>query len=387
MGLPMGTVVPRLAEIKAGLDASDGSYGSAIALGGLGALLGNYAGSRLIHRYGSRTVARATFYLILAANVSNALAPTIGVLSLVAFSGGLFYATTNIAVNNQGVLVEQHIKRSFMPMAHGFWSVGAMTAALLSSLAAPYCTPLQALTFTAAVSSVGFLVLTASLLPDSLDDRPSEDPSQLARHEPIPAATRRFLVAIAIGLWLGLFAELSVSDWSSVLLREDFGIPIGPNGYGFTAFMVTQMSMRLILPRWIDRFGLDVMVRRCAIVGGVAYIALLVAAQLVHTQSTTAALVLMCLAYVGMAIGVAAMPAAFTTAAGGIPGLPTSRALFVTGAIAALTNTVARTGFSHVAQAITLPIALVIPGVALVGAGLMTAVLHPERGAAHAIMR
>ena len=60
MGLPIGVLVPRLAEIKLNLGADAGSYGSAIAVGALGALAGNYVGSHLVHHFGSRAVVRTS---------------------------------------------------------------------------------------------------------------------------------------------------------------------------------------------------------------------------------------------------------------------------------------------------------------------------------------
>lgn len=387
MGLPIGALVPRLAEIKIGIGASEASYGSAFAIGGLGALAGNYLGSRLVHLWGSRAVGRRTFYFIIAANFANALAPSAVWLAGISLFSGLAYSTTNIAMNSQGVLVEQGIGRSFLPRGHGAWSVGTMTAAVLSSFAAPYCTPRQALLVTDLACIVGFYILTRDLLPTQYDDRPHNDPTQLARNERIPGGTVRFLMLLAVGQWLGLFAEISVGDWSSVLLHEHFHVDIGPNGYGFAVFMLAQLTVRLLSPRLIDSRSLRGFVRMCAAIGAVGYVVFLNLAMAVHERSTPLALLFSCLMYAFLAVGVAAMPAAFSSAAGHIPGLPSARALMVVGASVAVVNVASRMVFAVVAEQVGLPVALEVMGLAVILAGLMTFTLDQRRINDHAVVR
>ena len=86
VGLPVGTLVPRLAEIKAGLGAGNAAYGTAIAIGGAGAILGNWLGGRLTHALGSKRLAQLGIGLLLIPNIANALAPSVGWLAVVAFA-------------------------------------------------------------------------------------------------------------------------------------------------------------------------------------------------------------------------------------------------------------------------------------------------------------
>lgn len=387
IGVPVGTLVPRLAEIKLGLNAGAGIYGTAIAVGGIGALIGNFIGARVVHRFGSRAVVQGAFTFLITSNVCNALAPNLSWFATVAFTSGLFYAMTNIGVNSQAVLVEQHIGRSFLPMGHAFWSIGTMSASIFSSLAAPYVSPLHALIFADTLCLIGFALATKNLLPLHMDDRSIDDSTQLPRQEHIPRSALRFLLTIAFAQWLALIAEISVGDWSSVLLSEDFHISVGPNGYAFSSFMVMQLTVRLLSPRFIDRFGLQVIARTCGVIGGTGYILALAAANVAHTTSNSAALMLSCIAYGFMGLGVAPMPAAFVTAAGRIPGLPSARALMVTGAAVAVLNIIGRMGFAFIAQHTSLPISLGFMGAILIAAAMMTNVLHIDKAERHAIQR
>ena len=292
-----------------------------------------------------------------------------------------------VALNSQTVLIEQLLGRSFAPLAHGFWSIGTFLGSLIASTIAPYVPPREHLFVICVVGIIGFSYGTRSLLPRELDDRPHDDPTQLPRHERIPRNALKFLLLIAFGQWLGLFAEVSIGDWSSVLFHEHFGIPIGPNGYGFTAFVMVQIVGRLGSPKLIDAYGMRRVVAVMGFIGAAGFTVCVIAANLAHTSSVTAALWLGCGAYAFMGLGVASLPPSFVMAAGRIPGLPSARALALTGYVTASLNLFARVGFSHVAEWISLPHAVIITGIALALAASMSFVLDPAKAEQHAIRR
>lgn len=383
MGVPIGVLVPRLAEIKSGIDASDSVYGTAIAVSGIGAIVGNALGARLVHRYGSKPIVRFGITLILAGNVANALAPSAWWLAFVALCNGFSYSVQNVGINSQGALVEQGLGRSFMPRAHAYWSIGTMSAALVSSLLAPHISPFTALSIGASISLFGFYALTNGLLPTHLDDRPHNDASQLQQHERIPRGAMRFLIVIAVGNTLALTTEISAGDWSSVLLREDFGIAVGPNGYAFTAFMVMQMLGRYFSPAVVDRYSLAKVVRTSALIGSAGFMVFLFFAA--RADSASHALVLSCIAYAFLGLGISVMAPAWVTATGSIPGLPSARAIALVGMMVALGSLIGRVTLANVSGLVALPIALGSMGIALAIAASLTHVLVPERAKRHAI--
>lgn len=385
MGSPVGTLLPRLAEIKQGLGASSGSFGTAVAFGAVGAILGNFTGAHVVPRFGSRPVASGIMVVMLVANLGNALVGSVTGLSAISVLGGFSYSLCFIAMNSQGVLVEQRLGRSFLPMMHAYWSLGTVVTAIASSLAAPHISPLTALLVCDTLVMAAWLLNSRRLLPVQYDERPHNDPTQLPRDERIPRAALRFLLVIAVAQWLSLQAEISVADWSSVLLKEDFAIPVGPNGYGYAAFVVLQLATRLAAPRWIDRYGLNRVVYALGWLGSVGYLVALTLAS--RAQQPGMALVYSCVAFAFISIGCAAMPPAQASAAGAIPGLPSSRALMVVGVTSAVLSVPGRIGLAYFAQAVSLPIALTVMGLFLLGATLMSSSLHPDRARSHAIAR
>ncbi len=387
MGMPVGAVVPRLAEIKLHVGADNAAYGSAIAIGGAGAFIGTYLGSRLAHTFGSKPVTRFGIIFITCTSVSNALVPSVGWLAVVGFAGGITYSCTNLATNSQAVLVEQGLGRSFVPQAHAFWSMGTMSAALVSSLAAPYVTPLEALLCSGAISTTMQLIGGHNLLSSQFEDRPHDDPTQLPRDERIPRGALRLLLLIGLAQVLGFLAEVSAGDWSSVLLHQDFHVAVGPNGYAFTAFMLMQLLSRLSASRVIDRLGLPSTIRVYGIVGTIGYLVFLLAASHTHSSSTTAALAFSCVAYAFLGLAVGPMPSAFTTAAGRIPGLPSARALMITGFMTSSFGLIGRVTLANVAQVIPLTAALLGMAGLIAIAVSMAFVLHPDHADKHAIVR
>lgn len=387
MGMPVGTLVPRLAEIKLHVGADNAAYGTAIAIGGAGAFVGTYLGSRLAHTFGSKPVTRYGIILITCSSVSNALVPSVVWLGIVGLASGIAYSSTNLAANSQAVLVEQGLGHSFVPRAHAFWSMGTMSAALASSLAAPYITPLHALLLSGAISTTMQLIGGRDLLSSQFEDRPHADPTQLPRTERIPSGALRLLLLIGMAQVLGFLAEVSAGDWSSVLLHQDFHIAVGPNGYAFTSFMLMQLLSRLLAARVIDQLGLPQAIRVFGVVGTIGYLTFLLAASQAHTSSTTLALAFSCAAYAFLGVAVGPMPSAFTSAAGRIPGLPSARALMITGFMTSSFGLIGRVTLAHVAQAIPLTAALSGMAGLITIAVSMTYVLDPAHATKHAIVR
>lgn len=104
-GITVGTLAPRLAEVKIQTGASDSSYGTAFAINSLGALLGFIVGAKASRRVGTKKIAGSIFYLMLVANFSFSLVRDPLMLGVVAVSSGIVYSIFNVNMNSQGVLV------------------------------------------------------------------------------------------------------------------------------------------------------------------------------------------------------------------------------------------------------------------------------------------
>ncbi len=357
-GVTVGTLAPRLAEVKINTNSSDSSYGTAFAINSIGALLGFFLGAKAAQLLGTKKSAGTVFYLMLLANFSFSLATNVVMLATVSISSGVVYSIFNVNINSQAILVEQRLQRSFIPRAHAAWSFGALLAGITSSVVAPYLSVITTLAIADIFCAMVWIFMSRGLMPYKYDDQPKNDSSQLSHRTPIPSGTLIFLLLLALGQSISMLAEGAVGDWSSVLLHEDLGIAIGPNGYAFVAFSIIHLLTRYFMPRFIDRAGLHNVVRRVASIGVTGFIVFHLLTLSFKNYDKTLVLICSCIAYGFLAFGLGLVVPAFATAAGGIIGLPSSRALMVLGVTGALILWLGRTLFSVLAGIYSLPFAI-----------------------------
>jgi hypothetical protein len=86
----------------------------------------------------------------------------------------------------------------------------------------------------------------------------------------------------------------------------------------------------------------------------------------------------MCIAYAILGLGLAPMAPSFASIAGAIPGIPTARAVARMQMISAFGFFFGRGLVSLLTKFVGLPVALLMPALSLVIAGLIAFRLHPE---------
>ena len=379
-GVTVGSLAPRLAEVKINTNASDSSYGTAFAINSLGALVGFLVGAKAARAVGTKKIASSVFYLMLLANFSFSLTSDAVMLAIVAVSSGVVYSMFNVNMNSQSVLVEQKLGRSFMPRAHAAWSLGSLVAGLASAAIAPFLSVKATLAIADIICAIVWVIMSRGLLSHQYDDQPKNDSRQLPNKERIPSTTFLFLLVLAIGQSISMLAEGSVGDWSSVLLHEDLGIEIGPNGYAFVSFSIAHVLTRSLMPKFIDRSGLHRVVRVVATIGVTGFIVFHLLALALRNVNTNYVLLSSCVSYAFLAFGLGMMVPAFATAAGGIVGLPSARALMVLGVVGALILWIGRTLLSFLAENYSLPFALTFFGVLAYASVYLSKYLNPKYG-------
>jgi MFS family permease len=246
-GIGIGAWVPHLPDRARALSLDAGALGWVLLCSGLGAVLAMPLAGKLIPRVGSRRVCRisgAVFPLILTALV---LAPTPLLLALVLLAMGIAGASMDVAMNAQGIAVEERLGERTISRLHGLWSIGAFAGAAVTSflLVRHVPAPLIMLSIAAAMFTT---VLTAS-------------PRLLTRAEegvaPHPPAFRPHgrLLLLGMVVFAAMVAEGSIADWSGLYLRVVRGAGQGVSGYGYAAFAALMVSGRLCGDRVVARLG------------------------------------------------------------------------------------------------------------------------------------
>lgn len=320
MGVGVMAAATRFAEIKTQIGADDAIFGYALALSTLGGLTGNALSGIVISRIGTRKVVlfSVTAMPIAVAGFGYAQNPIqLGLLSMMS---AVFYSSGNIAMNSQGVDIQANADRSIMPAMHAAWSLGALTSSLGGNVAANFLNPAVHLSINAAVA-IGILwILGRNIL--SVDPNAHLD----AVRKPIPKSAHKMLSLLALTMALGLTAEISSNDWSAIHLHETLGVPLGLNGLGVTAFLVSQLIARSLGNRLTDKFGSYRLIRVGGLVGGGIYLAAILISAAV---SNPWKLPIILIGIMALGFGVASLPAALMGAVGRVAELSSARAMSV----------------------------------------------------------
>ena len=379
MGISVAASAARLAEIKHNAGGSQSAFGAALMLGNIGGMFGNLVGGRLTHKLGTRTIFGIAMTLFVSAQIAYGFVNQLWQVPLCAFAGGSTYALANIGANSQGSMIQQSAGKSLMPSFHGSWSIGALTASFVAGFAAKHLSTGIHILANSLIALFGAMIAIKYLLPTSVDAHDQKTNSGLAQHEAIPKPIKRFIFVLAIGSMMSVIAESSVGDWSAILLHEDFHISLGANTLGYTSFILIQTIGRFTVGRLIDKHSIQSVMRFFAALGGVGYFSGLLIANALHERNSRSALVVMCLTYAILGLGLAPMAPSFASIAGAIPGIPTARAVARMQMISAFGFFFGRGMVSLFTKFVGLPVALLFPALALVLAGQISFRLHPEK--------
>lgn len=379
MGVAVAASSARLAEIKQNTGGSQSAFGAALMLGNIGGMFGNYIGGRLTHKLGTRRVIRIAIGLFVLAQISYGFVNQLWQVPLCAFAGGSTYALANVGANSQGSIIQQRAGKSLMPSFHGSWSIGALTASFVAGFAARHLSTGTHILINSLIAFAGAMVAYKYLLTPEVDSHDQRANSELQQHETIPEPIKKFIFILAIGSMMSVIAEASVGDWSTILLHENFNIALGTNTYGYTSFILIQTVGRFTVGRLIDKHSIQTVMRNFAALGGIGYLAGLLIANSIHVASPHKALIVMCIAYAILGLGLAPMAPSFASIAGAIPGIPTARAVARMQMISAFGFFFGRGMVSLLTNFVGLQVALLMPAMALVIAGFIAYQLHPEK--------
>jgi hypothetical protein len=98
-----------------------------------------------------------------------------------------------------------------------------------------------------------------------------------------------------------------------------------------------------------------------------------------NKENQSAVLIALCLSYIFLGMGVSFMPAASITFAGSIPGLPTTRAVVRNSLFSSFALLGGRFLISSAVVVISLPVTLLLPGIALLTSGILAQTLQIRR--------
>jgi len=364
-GAVTGTFATRIPWIKDHLHLSAGELGLALVAPAIGSFLAMPLAGRVVHARGHKSAIRLLLGLWCASLALPALAPDLPVFALSLLLFGACAGTADVAMNAQGVEVEQRYGRSIMSGLHGMWSVGALVASGVGVLAAglDWDARIHLGVMAAVLLGLGLLACR-----DLLD----------VRSAPEEAAPPRFALpprsALAIGLvgFCAVFAEGASGDWSAVYLHGTAHSSAAVAAASYTAFAATMAVSRLSGDLAVRRLGPVLAVR----LGGI--VALAGGLLIVFARTPGPAIAGFALLGIGIAVVV---PLCF--AAAGHSGENPSRAIAGVATVTYTSGLVAPATVGTIAQATgSLPVSFAVVTVLTVGLIAGAGVLAPAGRAA-----
>lgn len=308
-GAVTGTFATRIPWIADHLRTDAGGLGVALLFGSVGAITVMPFTGRFIHRIRARRLVPALMVMWCLAVIVPALAHNVPALCAAMFLYGATAGAADVAMNAQGVAVEQAAGRSIMSGLHGMWSLGGLIGSGVGVLAAhaDLAAPMH---FVLVGSALAILAIAVS--PWLLDGAP-ETATTGSDDSPAFALPPRPVILIALVGFAAVFAEVASSDWAAVYLTDVTQAAPAVAAVAFSGFAATMAVVRLIGDKVVDRFGPV----RTVQAGGVAA----TAGALVVALSRTPPVAIAGFALIGVGVAVV-VPLAFTAAgnAGPRPG-------------------------------------------------------------------
>ncbi|MBX6750219.1 MAG: MFS transporter [Micromonosporaceae bacterium] len=246
-GVVQGTFATRIPWIADHVGAEPGGLGLALLFSSFGAIGTMPFTARLVHHLSPRVVIPAFLVPWCLVPVLAAQAPSIPLLCAALFVLGAAAGSADVAMNAQGVVVEQAYGRSIMSSLHGMWSVGGLAGAGVGVLAAHADIPAPAhFLAVGLVLTVGALVASPWLMDG--EPAPQED-------VPVFALPPRPVLLIALVGFAAIFGEAASTDWAALYLTDvaHASAAIGAAAYG--GFAATMALARLVGDRLVNRFG------------------------------------------------------------------------------------------------------------------------------------
>jgi len=255
-GIGFGVWAAHIPVFKANLHLSSTSLSWVLLALVVGSIFTMPIAGQVIAHLGSRSVAWTAVSTYVLALIGLSRAASLWPLIFAAAAFGASKGALDVSINSQGVWVERQVGKHIMSAFQGYWSVGGLLGASLSSYALRHSgTTQQDFLRTAIVLALCALAASPFLL--------REEPHITGKsHFQLPDAALLRLAGIA---FLGLFAEGAMADWDGVYLNTSVGVSLAQAAIGYAAFSISMAAGRFVGDWLIARFSPRTILRYCGL--------------------------------------------------------------------------------------------------------------------------
>jgi len=370
-GMTATALIPRVPELIHQLNLNFVQWGSLLGLIALASLLPLLVTNKLVMRYGTRRVITVGGIGFTSAIAFIPWCTSAWMFAVVAILQTFAGAAFNIALQASVVLLQKKLKKTVIGKVHAAWSIGATISATLSgALVALMSFKLQ-FGVTAALITIAMYSMTRFLLDKDSDGRISEQ-----KHvEKISwFKTPAYVWLLTLGLFTGVWCESVMIDWSALFSKQVLGITVTQAAVAYACFSGSMIIGRLSIDRITKRMHISRMSMWGSVIGLVGITGGVLLGPGLVKQNQMLGLVAVCLFWVLVGLGSAAMVPSFFSAAGHVKGLSTAQALSRMSFVNTIIFFVGKGAFGAVAQQ-NLQLAMLTPMITFVVVGIISALV------------
>ena len=268
-GAVVGSVLPRLPEIRDRIDTDVATLGLVFTLASLGGLLGSAVCSPIIERIGSKRAMVGGGLALTATLFLTAAARSPLVLWIALSLWLLFDVIADVAMNMQGSAISARRSVPVMNRLHGLWSLGTVLGGGLASFLASIDIDLQVHLGAVAVGLIATMLFVApGLLPEAAV-RPNDIGNADGDTSTPRSSAKATLAIFALLGAMAMVMEQISSDWSALRLTDDLSQGAGIAALGFVAYTVGMTTGRFAGDSVLGFVGEHRMIRFGASLNGI----------------------------------------------------------------------------------------------------------------------
>jgi MFS family permease len=358
-------LAPRFPDLKANLNISNTYFGFLMSSGSIGAFAAQMTMGHIVHRLGVYKILIVSstftyFTLGLLIEIHNPI-----IYLIVNIILGFSWATYHIAINAQALHRQSESGTQIIPMLHGLWSAGAVSTAFIALLISNSV-------------SLNWHILPLIIIVYLLKLRTFArmKPLLLQGHEVTEAdevvtftrMIKSFSIdwVVSLGFLCALMLEVSVGDWATIMARQEFGVSKSIAVLPYFLFMGAMIVGRLSFNQFKGDRNDKEIVQPFAVMGGTIFLVSLGLSLQLKETNLHLGFAIFCIGFFLAGIGISFIGPLFFGYASARSDKPGGVAVAELGALNQVLTFAVRAVISVVAGAVSLPIAMTIPGVMLI---------------------
>lgn len=263
-GALFATWAVNIPGVRDGLELSQAQIGAALLAFGLGSLTTMPFTGGWTARWGSDRVTAVAAVLTMLALALPFFMPSLLTLALSLALLGALNGCLDVAMNAQGVTVEQRLGRPIISRLHAYFSLGGVVGALLGTALLGRVPILAHVLVVVALTTLTALLVGRALLPDATGHAAPTPEEQAGSPAVTPSALGTATLLLGGLCALGMFAEGANYDWAALYFRDVLGTASTGwvnSGWGYAAFVAAMTLGRWFGDRLRARLGEEPIVR------------------------------------------------------------------------------------------------------------------------------